>query len=55
MGQKILGWAWYGELKAYNMIFVPVNFQDHQQKRAGVRVEFQKIMVMGKILETKTS
>ena len=52
MGQKIQGWSWYGQLKADNMIFIHVNFQDLQQKWAGVRVEVQKIMGMGKILET---
>ena len=52
VGQKIQGWVWYGQLKADNMIFIHVNFQDLQQKRAGVRVEVKKIMGMGKILET---
>ena len=42
MGQKIQGWVRYGQLKADNMIFIHVNFQDLQQKQAGVRVEIQK-------------
>ena len=52
VGQKIQCWARYGPLKADNMIFIHVNFQDLQQKRAEVRAEVQKIMGMGKILET---
>ena len=31
-----------GQIKAGNLIFIHVNFQDLQQKRAGVRVEVQK-------------
>ena len=35
-----------------NMDFVHVKFQDLQQKRDGVRVEVQKMIGMGKTLET---
>ena len=52
VGQKIQDWARYEQVKADNMIFIHVNFQDLQQKQAGVRLEVQKMMGMGKILET---
>ena len=52
MGQKIWGWARYGQLMTDYMNYIHVKFQDLQQKQAGVRVEVQKIMGMGKILET---
>ena len=42
VGQKIQGWARYGQMKAGNVIFIHVNFQDLRQKRAGVRVEVQE-------------
>ena len=42
VGQEIQGWARYGQLKAGNMTFIHVNFQDLQQKPAGVRVKVQK-------------
>ena len=52
MGQKRQRWVRYGQLMTDDMNYMHVKFQDFQQKRAGVRVEAQKIMEMGKILET---
>ena len=44
MGQKKRrGWVRYGQLIADNMIFIHMKFQDIQQKRAGVRLEVQKL------------
>ena len=35
VGQKIQGWAWCGQLKVDNMIFIHGNFQDLQQNGLG--------------------
>ena len=49
--KEIQGRARYGSIEAGNMIFIHVNFQDLQQKRAGVWVEVQN-NGDGKILRT---
>ena len=40
-GEKIQCWARYGQMKAGNMIFIHMNFQDLQQKRAGCGLRYK--------------
>ena len=42
MGQKIQGWARYGQVMIADMNYIHLKFQDLQQKRAGARIEVQK-------------